>query len=80
VPPGVLEAVTADLISALSPSGVSFNTTGTPSFVTSPTSFGRDIQENIQLGQNQQNNNQEISAGQNQQGNNQNQQGNNNQQ
>jgi len=79
VPPGVLEAVTADLISALAPT-VSFNTTGTPSFVTSPTSFGRDIQENLLLGQNQQNNNQEISAGQNQQGNNQNQQGNNNQQ
>src|SRR5207245_2788473 len=34
VPPGVLEAVTADLISALAPT-VSFNTTGTPSFVTS---------------------------------------------
>jgi hypothetical protein len=45
VPPGVLEAVTADLISALSPT-VSFNTTGGLGPVTSPVSFGRDVQVN----------------------------------
>ncbi len=68
-PPGVLEAVTADLTSAAIP-GVAFETTGGLGSVSFP-STGRDIQQNQQQGQNQQNNNQEMSAGQNQQGNNQ---------
>ena len=70
VPPGVLEAVTADLTSAAI-SGVSFDTTGGLGLgsVSFP-STGRDIQQNQLQGQNQQNNVQEMSAGQNQQGNN----------
>jgi hypothetical protein len=44
-PPGVLEAITANLISALAP-GMSFNTTGGLGPVTSPVSFGRDVQIN----------------------------------
>jgi FecR protein len=44
-PPGVLEAITANLISPLAP-GMSFNTTGGLGPVTSPVSFGRDVQIN----------------------------------
>jgi hypothetical protein len=44
--------------------GMSFNTSGTPSLVTSPTSTGRDLQVNQQQSQNQINNNNPLSAGQ----------------
>jgi hypothetical protein len=49
---------------------LSFGTGNTPSSVTSPTSFGRDIGVNQTQSQNQNNNNQGMSEDQNQQGNN----------
>jgi hypothetical protein len=79
VPAGVLQAVTFDP-NASTPPPLSFSTGNTPPPVTSPPSFGRDVEVNQTQSQNQQGNNQELSQGQNQQGNNQNQQGNNNQQ
>jgi len=45
VPPGVLEAVTADLTSAAI-SGVAFDTTGGLSSLSFPTSLGRDVEVN----------------------------------
>ena len=60
VPPGVLQAVTFDPNAPTAPP-LSFSTGSTPSSVTSPPSFGRDIGVN----QAQQNTSQEVSAGQN---------------
>src|SRR5215813_3695426 len=69
VPAGVLQAVTFDPNAPTAPP-LSFSTGSTPSTVTSPTSFGRDIGVNQTQSQNQNNNNQGMSEDQNQQGNN----------
>jgi len=69
VPAGVLQAITFDPNAPLAPP-LSFGTGNTPSSVTSPTSFGRDIGVNQTQSQSQNNNNQGMSEDQNQQGNN----------
>jgi len=62
VPAGVIQAVTFDPNAPTAPP-LSFSTGSTPSSVTSPTSFGRDIQANQEAAQNQQNNNQPPTRG-----------------
>jgi len=69
VPAGVLQAIMFDPNAPLAPP-LSFGTGNTPSSVTSPTSFGRDIGVNQTQSQSQNNNNQGMSEDQNQQGNN----------
>ena len=61
VPPGVLEAVTADLTAAVFP-GMSFSTTGGLGPVSLPTSLGPDVQFNQQQSLNAQQNIQPLSA------------------
>ena len=78
-PARAFEALGVDTLATSTSAPVSFSTTG-GSTGTSISTFGQDVRQNQQQGQNQQNNNQPISAGQNQQGQNQqgqNQQGNN---
>jgi FecR-like protein len=62
VPAGVLQAVLFDPNAPASPP-LSFSTGSTPSSVTSPPSFGRDVGVNQEQAQNQQNNNQPLSPG-----------------